>query len=110
MSLVSLLYPSLLGKRDLYRESVTAMTCLSDKNPASSVLPEMISRRLSIQETEKQSGSSNGGLFYGLKSAERVFPVYAMGILQPEVEVAAQVSNSSDPIWDAVRDEARVEV
>lgn len=45
---------------------------------------------------------------------EKVFPVYAMGGLKPDPDpVMAEFSSGSDvddPIWDAVREEAKLEV
>jgi len=44
---------------------------------------------------------------------EKVFPVYAMGVLKPDPDpVLAEFSSGSDlddPIWDAVREEAKLE-
>lgn len=42
--------------------------------------------------------------FYRL---EKVFPVYAMGLPDPDPDF---VLNGSDPIWDAVKQEAKLEV
>lgn len=77
------------------------MTCLSDEGGAS-LLSEMVPRRLSIK------GESLEG--YLECPPERVFPVYARGVWRPpESEPAVSVSGSGDPIWDAVREEAKLE-
>ncbi|CAI9110513.1 OLC1v1010559C1 [Oldenlandia corymbosa var. corymbosa] len=44
---------------------------------------------------------------------EKVFPVYAVGVSEPDPRLVASVAKSGckpgDPIWDAVREEARLE-
>lgn len=77
------------------------MTCLSDEGGAS-LLSEMVPKRLSIKE-ESLDG-------YLECSPERVFPVYAMGVWRPESDYVVSVSGSGDPIWEAVREEAKLEV
>lgn len=45
---------------------------------------------------------------------DKVFPVYAMGVLKPDPDLLLTVPSSGsdldDPIWDAVREEAKLEV
>lgn len=41
---------------------------------------------------------------------EKVFPVYAMRVWRPESESVVLVPGSGGPIWDAVREEAKLEV
>lgn len=41
---------------------------------------------------------------------ERVFPVYAMGSSKPSAPLTAVASDLGDPIWDAVREEAKLDV
>lgn len=85
---------------------MSGMTCLSDGSCCSdSLLTEgMMSRRSSAKEAERLSAAN------GLFLAEKMFPVYAMGILRPELEPAVSVSDSGDPIWETVRKEAKLEV
>ncbi|XP_024177788.1 serine acetyltransferase 4 [Rosa chinensis] len=40
---------------------------------------------------------------------EKVFPVYALGIQKPESDPVVVADSSDDPIWDAVREEAKLE-
>ncbi|XP_056176684.1 serine acetyltransferase 2-like isoform X4 [Syzygium oleosum] len=80
--------------------SAIAMTCLSDDSGAP-LLSEMIPRRVSIKEQSLEG--------YLECPPEKVFPVYAMGVCRPESESVVSVSGSGDPIWDAVREEAKLE-
>lgn len=77
------------------------MTCLSDESGAP-LLSEMIPRRVLIKEQSLEG--------YLECPPEKVFPVYAMGVCRPESEPVVSVSGSGDPIWDAVREEAKLEV
>ncbi|KGN48988.1 serine acetyltransferase 2 [Cucumis sativus] len=86
------------------------MACLSDHNwPASlsNQLTDCVSRR-----GEQEHGADTPAFFsadsmkFGI---ERVFPVYAMGSSKPSASLTAVVSDLGDPIWDAVREEAKLE-
>ena len=87
------------------------MTRLSDESWVSS----MLSKRLSIQEGKedgvKEEEPTNS---FAPDSThfpfEKVFPVYAMGFLKPESDPVLLPDDSRDPIWDAVREEAKIEV
>jgi serine O-acetyltransferase len=89
------------------------MACLSDESWVS--LPKMLSERLSLRgdpdEEEKKSFIDSKTTQYLL---ENVFPVYAMGISRSDSDCAGLVGNSgdpvADPIWDAVKEEAKLEV
>ncbi|KAF9682092.1 hypothetical protein SADUNF_Sadunf05G0072400 [Salix dunnii] len=86
------------------------MTRLSDESWVSSVL----SKRLSIQEgkedgvkeEEPTNAFAPGSTHFPF---EKVFPVYAMGVLKPESDPVLLPDDSRDPIWDAVREEAKIE-
>uniref|UniRef100_A0A6N2LQS5 serine O-acetyltransferase n=1 Tax=Salix viminalis TaxID=40686 RepID=A0A6N2LQS5_SALVM len=75
----------------------------------------MLSKRLSIQEGKedgvKEEEPTNS---FAPDSThfpfEKVFPVYAMGFLKPESDPVLLPADSRDPIWDAVREEAKIEV
>lgn len=88
------------------------MACLSDESWAR--LPNMLSKRLSIKE-EKQNGEAETNSLASdpvVFPFEKVFPVYAMGYSKPDFDLDSVVSaaNSRDPIWDAVKEEAKLEV
>ena len=79
------------------------MGCVSDKRWES--FPEMLSIGLSLTERED-------GVEAKVKSIEfpfeKVFPVYAMGLSKPDNDSVA--NSGHDAIWDAVREEAKLEV
>ncbi|GAV89472.1 Hexapep domain-containing protein/SATase_N domain-containing protein [Cephalotus follicularis] len=79
------------------------MACLSDESWGES-LPTMLSERLSFNEEDK-NGEANMNLMEF--PFEKLFPVYAMGALKP-LDQPDSVT-LSDPIWDAVREEAKLE-
>jgi serine O-acetyltransferase len=89
------------------------MACLSDESWVS--LPKMLSERLSLRgdrdEEENKRFVDSKITQYRL---EKVFPVYAMGISRPDSDSVVSVGNLgdavSDPIWDAVTEEAKLEV
>ncbi|OWM66499.1 hypothetical protein CDL15_Pgr013716 [Punica granatum] len=84
------------------------MTCLSDGSCccASLLSEEVMSRRLSLKEPEQSaSAAASNGFFL----AEKVFPVYAMGISRPELGQGGSALDSGDPIWEAVREDAKLE-
>lgn len=89
------------------------MACLNGENSkfysstSSSSLPVIVSRRFPAGddgETEKISGDD--------LPFERVLPVYARGTLNPMGDlVLLDFTNSGyDPIWDSIREEAKLEV
>ncbi|KAL5557414.1 hypothetical protein UlMin_039650 [Ulmus minor] len=86
------------------------MACLSDENWVS--LPKMLSKRASLRQ-ENPDEEDEKPDFFDSKSTgyrlEKVFPVYAMGILKNEPEEVVPNANLGDPIWDAVREEAKLE-
>jgi len=87
------------------------MACLSDETWVSS----MLSKRLSIQEGKedgvKEEETTNSFASDSTNFPfEKVFPVYAMGFLKPESDPVLLPADSRDPIWDAVREEAKIEV
>uniref|UniRef100_A0A2P2KG29 serine O-acetyltransferase n=1 Tax=Rhizophora mucronata TaxID=61149 RepID=A0A2P2KG29_RHIMU len=81
------------------------MACLSDESWGSVL--QMLARRPEVEEDQENginSVASDDALAFPL---EKVFPVYALGGLsQPDPLV--WVANSTDPIWDAVREEAKL--
>ena len=86
------------------------MACVTDESWVA--LPKMLSERLSFKEDEVEEEEPG---FFGSESAayrlEKVFPVYALGIPKSESDPVVVVAHSSgDPIWDAVREEAKSEV
>lgn len=87
------------------------MACLSDESWVSS----MLSKRLSIEEGKedgvKEEETTNSFASDSTNFPfEKVFPVYAMGFLKPESDPVLLPADSRDPIWDAVREEAKIEV
>ncbi|KAL6959872.1 serine/threonine-protein kinase HAL4/sat4, variant 2 [Sarracenia purpurea var. burkii] len=82
------------------------MACLSDATWFS--VSEMLSRRALLEEEVATPDSKL--LEYRL---EKVFPVYARGLSKPDPTPPGLVVSSSsavdDPIWDAVREEAKLE-
>lgn len=92
------------------------MACLSDEHWNS--ISNMLSRRLSINEEEQkqQDGeqSKQQKQFNSLCVQfpfDKVFPVYAMGFSSSHSDPLSSLPNcGADPIWDAVRQEAKLEV
>ena len=92
------------------------MACLSDESWVS--LPKMLSERLSLKGDKDEDLDDKKKSFVDSKTTqyriEKVFPVYALGILKPDSDSLVLVSNSgdsiADPIWDAVKEEAKLEV
>ncbi len=92
------------------------MACLSDESWVS--LPKMLSERLSLKGDKDEDLDDKKKSFVDSKTTryriEKVFPVYALGILKPDSDSVVLVSNSgdsiADPIWDAVKEEAKLEV
>lgn len=85
------------------------MACVTDESWVA--LPKMLSERLSLREEEEVEEEPG---FFDSESAayrlEKVFPVYASGIPKPEPDPVVEADSSGDPIWDAVREEAKLEV
>lgn len=85
------------------------MACLSEESWVS--LPQMLSKRASLLECPEEDDKPN---FMESKSngrrLDKVFPVYALGISKPDPKSLVSLANSSDPIWEAVRKEAKLEV
>ncbi|KAJ0096654.1 hypothetical protein Patl1_29238 [Pistacia atlantica] len=88
------------------------MACLRDEPRGS--LSDMLSRRLSITEEEQKQEDAEqpkqpNTLFVQFPF-EKVFPVYAMGFLSSDFDPLLSFPYSrADPIWDAVRQEAKLE-
>lgn len=90
------------------------MACLSNDSWVSR--PKMLSGRLSLREQNHTDDDDNEKFKPGRDSAafgfERVFPVYALGIkskLESDFSLVTTLSNSGDPIWASVREEAKLE-
>ncbi|KAL5752359.1 hypothetical protein ACOSP7_022544 [Xanthoceras sorbifolium] len=90
------------------------MACLSDEGWCS--VPKMLLKRLSLnEEQDGGGGGGDGDVEAGSYSVqfpfEKVFPVYAMvGFSRPDTDSVLSVTNSGrDPIWEAVREEAKLE-
>ncbi|CAN6680574.1 unnamed protein product [Malus baccata var. baccata] len=89
------------------------MACVSDESWVA--LPKMLSDRLSLSEDDRRDDDDDDdqpGFFRSESTAyrlEKVFPVYALGIPKPESDPVGLASVSGDPIWDAVREEAKLE-
>ncbi|KAJ4714074.1 Serine acetyltransferase [Melia azedarach] len=74
------------------------MACLNDE--AWNSIPDMLSR------LDRDDGKTDSAQF----PFEKVFPVYAMGLSKLDCASVLSVTNSAfDPIWDAVREEAKLE-
>ncbi|EEF40688.1 Serine acetyltransferase, putative [Ricinus communis] len=83
------------------------MACLSDEHCISSSFPEILSARLSFNNDEQENGEAQTN-FTPSFPFDKVFPVYAMGLSKSEPVVFSS-ADSSDPIWDEVREEAKLE-
>ncbi|PON50002.1 Serine O-acetyltransferase [Parasponia andersonii] len=85
------------------------MACLSEESWVS--LPKMLSERASLrkerpnEDDKRNFMESESTASYRL---DKVFPVYALGTSKPDPEPVVSVANSADPIWDAVREEAKL--
>lgn len=78
-------------------------------------LAQMISTHTVLEEEEKEEEENFGGSKKpGDFRLEKVFPVYAVGVSEPDPNLVVSVAKSGckpgDPIWDAVREEAKLEV
>lgn len=86
------------------------MACVSDESWVA--LPKMLSERLALREEDRHD-DEQPSFFVSESTAyrlEKVFPVYALGIPKPDSDPVNRASVSGDPIWDAVREEAKLEV
>ncbi|XP_009350723.2 serine acetyltransferase 2-like isoform X2 [Pyrus x bretschneideri] len=88
------------------------MACVSDESWVA--LPKLLSDRLYLREDDRRDDDDDEPGFFGSESTayrlEKVFPVYALGISKPASDsVVGPASVSGDPIWDAVREEAKLE-
>lgn len=86
------------------------MACLSDETWAATLsnkLADCASLREQEHAGDRPTFFPADSLPFGL---ERVFPVYAMGSSKPAAAPATVAANLGDPIWDAVREEAKLEV
>ncbi|GLU19687.1 hypothetical protein SLE2022_359230 [Rubroshorea leprosula] len=80
------------------------MACVTDDTRGLSSLTQLPSGGLSLRE--RRNGGRGQGSF-GKFPFEKVFPVYAMDVSKGD---SSSVANSvGDPIWDAVREEAKLE-
>ena len=70
-------------------------------------LPEM---RPEHEAEEGQPRKSLGSFSSWPHRLENVFPVYAMGTSNPVLNSSLHISDCLDPIWDVVREEAKLEV
>ncbi|XP_061346056.1 serine acetyltransferase 2-like [Gastrolobium bilobum] len=90
------------------------MACLGRHHNSWAVLPNMVSERFPLSATGNrlQDDDAEPKCCPSLSSSayrlEKVFPVYAMGIPDPDPDPGS-VLDGSDPIWDAVREEAKLE-
>ncbi|KAF3440863.1 hypothetical protein FNV43_RR19149 [Rhamnella rubrinervis] len=88
------------------------MACLSgEKNWVS--LPKMLSHHASLNGDKRDLDDEKPNSFRSQSTTvyrlEKVFPVYALGISKPDLDSDVSLSNLGDPIWDAVRSEAKLE-
>ncbi|PON82717.1 Serine O-acetyltransferase [Trema orientale] len=85
------------------------MACLSEESWVS--LPKMLSERASLRQ-ERPNEDDKRNFMESESTAsyrlDKVFPVYALGISKPDPEPVVSAANSADPIWDAVREEAKL--
>ncbi|GLT39331.1 hypothetical protein SLA2020_135290 [Shorea laevis] len=80
------------------------MACVTDDTRGLSSLTQLASGGLSLKE--RRDGGRGQGSFVKFPF-EKVFPVYAMDVSKAD---SSSVANSGgDPIWDAVREEAKLE-
>ncbi|KAM1701502.1 hypothetical protein ACFXTH_026878 [Malus domestica] len=88
------------------------MACVSDESWVP--LPKLLSDRLYLREDDRRDADDDQSGFFGSESTayrlEKVFPVYALGVSKPESDsIVGPASVSGDPIWDAIREEAKLE-
>lgn len=89
------------------------MACLSDESWVS--LPKMLSERLSLRggDQNEEEGLKKKSFVESKRTQyriEKVFPVYALGISKPESDSVVNSGDLiADPIWDAVKEEAKLE-
>ncbi|KAK9265515.1 hypothetical protein L1049_024384 [Liquidambar formosana] len=89
------------------------MACVSDESWFS--LSELLSTGVVLKEERKEEKPKTFDPEFTEYRLEKVFPVYAMGISDPDLNPAASVAISGsdvgvpDPIWEGVREEAKLE-
>ncbi|KAL3345851.1 hypothetical protein AABB24_024674 [Solanum stoloniferum] len=85
-----------------------ACSCLSDDTWFA--LSQMRTTTLQVEDPQIIGPNSAGMPEYRL---EKVFPVYAVGVSEPDPNLIVSVANTAstlgDPIWDAVKLEAKLE-
>lgn len=76
-------------------------------------LSDTLSRRLVIIQGDDNTNTPPSPKLMEFRF-DKVFPVYAMGVLKPDPDPLMSGlgpgSDLDDPIWDAVREEAKLEV
>ncbi|KAK7360290.1 hypothetical protein VNO77_02273 [Canavalia gladiata] len=70
----------------------------------------LVSISKTMSESEEDQRKSHGSLSSWPHALEKVFPVYAMSIPNPTLESSLHHLDCPDPIWQAVRKEAKLEV
>ncbi|KAJ4824716.1 serine/threonine-protein kinase HAL4/sat4 [Turnera subulata] len=93
------------------------MACVSEEScwgASSPPLHDMLSRRLNVKDDAAENGgeaeADDDSFLPSSFSVERMFPVYAMGFRSPDSDsVLYPAPNSGDPIWNAVKEEAKIE-
>ena len=88
------------------------MACLSEDSWL--CLAQKLSAGTALKEGEVEEKEENFGSKPAEYQLEQVFPVYAVGILEPDPKLVGSVAKRGckpgDPIWEAVREEAKLEV
>ncbi|XP_019182729.1 PREDICTED: serine acetyltransferase 2-like [Ipomoea nil] len=88
------------------------MACLS--NDTRFALIQMLSTRNKEETPPDNYGPTPPPPAMAEFRLEKVFPVYAVGVSEPDPNLVVSLANSGrgvgDPIWDAVREEAKSEV
>lgn len=93
-----------------------ACSCLSDDTYwfALSQMHTSLTTTLKVEDPQIIGPNSTVTGNMGEYRLEKVFPVYAVGVSEPDPDLILSVSNTAstlgDPIWDAVKLEAKLEV
>ncbi|KAI4314636.1 hypothetical protein L6164_027524 [Bauhinia variegata] len=93
------------------------MACLSDENwvplPQIKMIPARLPLAAQLQDEQDEPKPFDFDHFSSAHRLEKVFPVYAMGTPSSDSDSVLPSfigdSNWADPIWDAVREEAKLE-
>ncbi|KAI4327826.1 hypothetical protein L6164_020243 [Bauhinia variegata] len=93
------------------------MACLSDESrvplPQVKMIPASLPLPAQLPDEQDEHKPFNFDSFSIAHRLEKVFPVYAMGTPNPDSDSVLPSyfgnSNCADPIWDAVREEAKLE-